>query len=180
MRWKPVIGRAVVARREGWNSALVRLVSTWMYKSEDLQILEINNDMLIAVSGTKAPVLTHLKTSRSRMKGQTLGKLAETELSVLEYHKSDGYMIIVFLFLYLLESLKISIFKTCFFRFSGVAGWGHIRHIGYNLTEVMARFVMILQEIRLIMAEKHFCQKLSHIFWIKICYKCIFIPNYYD
>ena len=68
-----------------------------MYKSEDLQILEINNDMLIAVSGTKAPVLTHLKTSRSRMKGQTLGKLAETELSVLEYHKSDGYMIIVFL-----------------------------------------------------------------------------------
>ena len=67
-----------------------------MYKSEDLQILEINNDMLIAVSGTKAPVLTHLKTSRSRMKGQTLGKLAETELSVLEYHKSDGYMIIVF------------------------------------------------------------------------------------
>ena len=93
------------------------------------------------------------------MKGQTLGKLTETELSVLEYHKSDGYMIIVFLFLYLLESLKISIFKTCFFRFSGVAGGGHIRHIGYNLMEVMARFVMILQEIRLIMAEKHFCQK---------------------
>ena len=56
------------------------------------------------------------------MKGQTLGKLTETELSVLEYHKSDGYMIIVFLFLYLLESIKISIFKTCFFRFSGVAG----------------------------------------------------------
>ena len=42
----------------------------------------------------------------------------------------------------------------------------------------MARFVMILQEIRLIMAEKHFCQKLSHIFWIKIRYKSGKADNY--
>ena len=37
VRWKPVIGRAVMARREGWGSALAYYIYAWMYKSEDLQ-----------------------------------------------------------------------------------------------------------------------------------------------
>ena len=40
VRWKPVIGRAVMARREGWSNAFVRgkILRTWIDKSEDLQI----------------------------------------------------------------------------------------------------------------------------------------------
>ena len=38
-RWKPVIGRAVMARREGWSNAFVRekILRTWIDQSEDLQ-----------------------------------------------------------------------------------------------------------------------------------------------
>ena len=38
-RWKPVIGRAVMAPREGWSNAFVRgkILCTWIDKSEDLQ-----------------------------------------------------------------------------------------------------------------------------------------------
>ena len=38
-RWKPVIGGAVMALREGWSNAFVRgkILRTWIDKSEDLQ-----------------------------------------------------------------------------------------------------------------------------------------------
>ena len=38
-RWKPVIGRAVMAPREGWSNAFVRgkILRTWIDQSEDLQ-----------------------------------------------------------------------------------------------------------------------------------------------
>ena len=41
-RWKPVIGGAVMALREGWSNAFVRgeILCTWMDKSEDLQTTE--------------------------------------------------------------------------------------------------------------------------------------------
>ena len=39
VRWKSVIGRAVMAPREGWSNAFVRgkILRTWIDKSEDLQ-----------------------------------------------------------------------------------------------------------------------------------------------
>ena len=52
VRWKSVIGRAVMAPREGWSNAFVRgkILRTWIDQSEDLQTPKRRIDSMAIVS----------------------------------------------------------------------------------------------------------------------------------
>ena len=65
VRWKSVIGMAVMAPREGWSNAFVRgeIFCTWIDKSEDLQTKEVKETCAksaghFSIQDTKAMVKT--------------------------------------------------------------------------------------------------------------------------